>query len=80
MKAVERQIGGSHYKDYLIQIARFCHWNNVPKLEGDIIYYVMRWRKKNGIEDLLKAKHTLDLLIEEEEALLKYVKSTRKKV
>jgi hypothetical protein len=37
--------------------------NNIPYIEGNVIKYVCRWRKKNGIEDLKKAKHYLELLI-----------------
>jgi hypothetical protein len=33
-------------------------------MEGNVIKYVSRWRKKNGIADLEKAKHYIDLLIE----------------
>lgn len=67
MSAFDVQEGGSHYRDMKIPLAEFCHANKIPKLEGDVIYYVVRFRKKNGIEDLKKARHTLDLLIELEE-------------
>ncbi|MNU03291.1 hypothetical protein D3C72_2472560 [compost metagenome] len=33
-------------------------------MEGNVIKYVTRWRKKNGLEDLKKAKHYLELLME----------------
>lgn len=59
----ETQVGGDHYKKMPIQPAVFCHLNGIPKLEGDVIAYVARWRDKNGLEDLLKARHTLDILI-----------------
>ena len=36
-------------------------------LEGNIVKYVSRWRQKNGIEDLKKAKQYLDKLIHVEE-------------
>lgn len=62
----ETQVGGNHYKDYAIQPIEFIQANNVPYIEGNIIKYVMRHRKKNGIEDLKKAKHYIDLLIEYE--------------
>lgn len=65
--ALAVQIGGSHYKAMKIQPAEYCHANHIEKLEGDVIAYVSRWRMKNGIEDLRKARHTLDLLIELEE-------------
>lgn len=65
--ALAVQVGGSHYKAMKIQPAEYCHANHIEKLEGDVIAYVSRWRMKNGIEDLRKARHTLDLLIELEE-------------
>ena len=37
--------------------------NNVPYAEGNVIKYVMRFRDKNGLEDLLKARQYLDMLI-----------------
>ena len=68
MSALDHQESGSHYKDLAIQPAEFFFANGVGKLEGDIIQYVLRWRAKNGLEDLRKARHTLDILIELEEA------------
>lgn len=65
--AFTQQEGGEHYKNLPIQPARYCHANRLGKLESDVIYYVTRWREKNGIPDLRKARHTLDLLIEMEE-------------
>lgn len=63
-KAMAKQEGGSHYKDYNIQPVQFIYANNVPFIEGNIIKYVMRHRNKNGLQDLLKAKHYIDLLID----------------
>ena len=65
--ALATQVGGDHYKTMAIQPAEYCHLNGIGKLEGDVIAYVSRWRKKNGIEDLKKARHTIDLIIEIEE-------------
>ena len=64
MKASDIQVGGSHYSKYTIQPTEFIHKNNIPFIEGNIIKYILRHRDKNGIEDLKKAKHYLDLLIE----------------
>ena len=63
-KATETQIGGGHYAKYKIQPTEFIHANNVPFIEGNIIKYVLRHKDKNGIEDLKKAKHYIDLLIQ----------------
>lgn len=65
--ALEVQVGGGHYKDMAIQPVECIHKNNIPYIEGCVIKYVSRWRKKNGVEDLQKAKHFIDLLIELEE-------------
>jgi hypothetical protein len=40
--------------------------NNLNYLEGNIVKYVSRWRQKGGVEDLRKAKHYLEKLIEVE--------------
>lgn len=61
------QIGGSHYTDMTIQPVEYILANNIPFVEGCVIKYVSRWRAKGGVEDLKKAKHFLDLLIEHEE-------------
>jgi hypothetical protein len=66
MSAFKEQVGGSHYKDLAIQPAEFIHKNGLGYMEGAIIKYVSRWRNKNGLEDLKKARHYLDLLIEME--------------
>lgn len=58
------QEGGGHYKSFPIQPVEFIHANSIPFIEGCVIKYVCRHQAKNGIEDLKKAKHFLDLLIE----------------
>ena len=65
--ALATQEGGNHYKNLAIQPVEFIHANNIPYMEGNIIKYVTRWRSKNGIADLRKARHYIDLLIELEE-------------
>ena len=62
--ASSQQIGGDHYKHLAIQPFLYCEMNRLSKLEGDVVAYVTRWRKKGGVEDLRKAKHSIDLLIE----------------
>lgn len=63
-KASEVQVAGNHYKMFKIQPAEFCYKNNIPYLEATAIKYLCRWRHKNGVEDLQKAKHFIDLLLE----------------
>jgi hypothetical protein len=62
--ALGKQVAGSHYKDLPIQPVEYIHANALGYFEGNVIKYVSRWRKKNGIADLEKAKHYIELLIE----------------
>lgn len=65
LRADEHQIGGDHYKSEGEQ-----HWDMMwrlygePWFVGNITKYVLRYKKKNGLQDLEKAKHYLDKLIE----------------
>ncbi len=63
MSALDVQVGGNHYKDLVIQPVEFIHANNIGFLEGCIIKRICRWRNKDGIKDLEKIKHEVDLLI-----------------
>ena len=67
---LETQVGGSHYKNLKIQPIEFIHANNIPFCEANAIKYLCRWRNKNGKQDLLKARHYIDLLIQLEEKQL----------
>ena len=65
MKAKDTQVGGDHYKDMAIQPAEYIMRNNLGWAEGCAIAYISRWRQKGGVQDLQKAIHTLQLLIDE---------------
>tara|TARA_B100001750_G_C15370467_1_gene527031 strand:+ start:75 stop:299 length:225 start_codon:yes stop_codon:yes gene_type:complete len=65
MKTHKVQVGGNHYRDMKIQPIEYITKNGLNYAEGNVVKYVSRWRKKGGIEDLRKAKHYIDLLIEE---------------
>lgn len=65
--AIARQEGGNHYKDMPIQPFEYIHANGIPFAEGSVIKYVTRWRAKGSVQDLKKARHFLDLLLEAEE-------------
>jgi hypothetical protein len=67
VSAKDIQEGGSHYKDLAIQPIEYILANSIPYAEGSVIKYVTRWRAKGGVQDLKKAKHFLELLIEHEE-------------
>jgi len=55
-----------HYTQYKIQPMEYIGLNNIGYLEGNIIKYISRYKLKNGLEDLAKARHYLDKLIERE--------------
>ena len=62
--SLEDQIGGKHYRDMKIQPAEFINENKLLFAEGNAIKYIVRASKKGGKEDLLKAKHYIDMIIE----------------
>ena len=64
MKSSKKQVGGNHYLKYKIQPVEFIIKNNIGFVEGNIIKYILRFKEKGGAEDLLKAKHYIELLIE----------------
>ena len=64
MKPSEKQVSGSHYKNYKIQPVEFIIKNNIGFVEGNIIKYILRFKEKGGVQDLLKAKHYIELLID----------------
>jgi hypothetical protein len=66
MSANDKQIGGIHYLR-AIQPWDFIAANGIGFFEGNVIKYVTRWRDKAGVDDLKKARHYLDKLIELEE-------------
>ena len=64
MKSYKKQVGGSHYKKYKIQPVEFIVKNNIGFCEGNVIKYVLRFKEKGGVQDLEKAKHYIELLID----------------
>jgi hypothetical protein len=64
MKSSKKQVGGNHYLKYKIQPVEFIIKNNIGFVEGNIIKYVLRFKEKGGVQDLLKAKHYIELLID----------------
>lgn len=64
--ALTTQVGGDHYKKLKIQPMEYSMANNLNACQHTIIKYVTRYKDKNGIEDLKKARHTIDMLIEME--------------
>jgi hypothetical protein len=66
MSAFDYQIGGEHYKELPIQPTEFIHKNDIGFIAGNVIKYIVRYKFKNGVDDLKKASHYLDMLIEQE--------------
>jgi hypothetical protein len=64
MSALDEQVSGSHYKNKVIQPVEYIYMNNIGYMEGNVIKYISRWQDKGGLNDLLKAKHYIELLIE----------------
>lgn len=60
----DRQVGGNHYKDFAIQPTEYITKNGFNFIEGNVIKYISRYRKKGGLQDLLKAQHYLEILIQ----------------
>jgi hypothetical protein len=63
-KANDTQIDGNHYTKQSMQPWDYITAHNMTFLEGNIIKYVSRYKDKNGVKDLEKARHYLDKLIE----------------
>ena len=67
VNALKEQVGGDHYSKLAIQPVEYINKNNLSYLQGNVIKYVTRYKDKNGLQDLQKAKHYIDMLIELEE-------------
>jgi hypothetical protein len=64
MTALQQQVGGNHYRAKGIQPIEYIHANNLGFCEGNVVKYVTRWKDKGGEDDLRKAIHYLELLIQ----------------
>jgi hypothetical protein len=62
--ALKTQVGGSHYKGMKIQHVEFVHANGIPYIEANAIKYICRHRQKNGRQDIEKAIHYLQILLD----------------
>jgi len=63
-KTFFRQVGGAHYKKYKIQPSRFINDNRILFAEGNAIKYICRHQDKGKKQDILKAIHYLEMIIE----------------
>ena len=66
LKPSDRQVGGNHYKNFAIQPIEFIMKNNLNFCQANSLKYLLRYKEKNGLQDLEKAKHYIELLIEYE--------------
>ena len=64
---LEEQVGGEHYIGQGIQPIEYILANELDFCEGNVVKYITRWRYKNGLEDLYKAKHYIEFLIKDVE-------------
>ena len=64
MGTYDKQIGGYHYLRFKIQPSEFANKNNLPFAEGNAIKYLCRHKQKGQKQDLLKAKHYIDMAID----------------
>jgi len=64
MNAEERQVGGDHYSRFEIQPSEFIYRNKLDWCEANAVKYICRHGYKNGVEDIDKAIHYLELLKE----------------
>lgn len=62
--ALDTQEGGTHYKDLAIQPVEYIHRNGIDYLTGNVIKYASRHSRKNGAEDIRKAIHYCELILE----------------
>ena len=60
----DTQVGGNHYQTMKIQPAEFINKNEMKFAEGNAIKYICRHVNKGGLQDLEKAKHYIDMIIE----------------
>jgi len=65
--AMTKQVGGDHYSKLAIQPVEYITKNKLTYLQGNVIKYITRYKDKNGLQDLQKARHYVDMLIELEE-------------
>jgi hypothetical protein len=63
----DKQIGGSHYLRCAITPWEIIERNELCFFSGNVVKYLLRYKMKGGVEDLLKAQHYIEKLINIEE-------------
>ena len=69
-KVYSKQIGGRHYMDMVEQPSEFIYKNKLQFAEGNAIKYICRHAHKGEVQDLEKAKHYIDMIIERDYPLI----------
>ena len=64
MSTYKKQVGGRHYMDMVMQPSEFINKNKLQFAEGNAIKYICRHANKGEVQDLEKAKHYIDMIIE----------------
>lgn len=64
MSALDKQEGGDHYKNLMIQPITYIHANELDFLQGNVVKYITRHKDKNGAADVRKALHYCQLILE----------------
>ena len=83
-KPYKKQIGGSHYKNMIMQPSEFINKNRLPFVEGSAIKYICRHAAKGKEQDIEKAIHYLEMILERDyedrNKLTSKVTSTRRRI
>ena len=83
-KPYKKQIGGSHYKNMVMQPSEFINKNRLPFAEGSAIKYICRHAAKGKEQDIEKAIHYLEMILERDyedrNKLTSKVTSTRRRI
>ena len=63
-KAYKKQVGGNHYQSMVMQPSEFINKNKLPFAEGSAIKYICRHAAKGKQEDIHKAIHYLEMILD----------------
>tara|TARA_R100001377_G_scaffold85302_1_gene71397 strand:- start:475 stop:705 length:231 start_codon:yes stop_codon:yes gene_type:complete len=62
--AIDKQVGGDHYKNCKIQPVEYIESNGLGFLMGNVVKYVTRYAVKKNVQDLEKAQHYIELQLQ----------------
>jgi hypothetical protein len=63
-KSLDSQVGGNHYRNFMIQPAEYISANGLSFFEGNIIKYITRHKSKGGAEDIKKIIQYAEMILE----------------